>query len=966
MSDSFDSLNSALQCITSQSNHETKRQALQFLEEFQKSSEAWSVCHNILAAGSDQCGAELQVFAAQTLRNKVTYDLAQVKNQMVDFKTTLMELIVKHSQKVIVTQLCVALTRLAIQFLEWRNPIAEIIHYLNQFPDKLLEFLKILPEETLDIKSTPLSEDEFQSRTHELIDQIAEDVMKYLVSIIDSLGSPSSVITVSQLLNCVNSWAYEVPIDQLLSINNLMSLIFHVLNQAKDDDTEAFDVAVECLCTILKETRDVANETVITAIYEQLMSLQASILPVDRITDFEDYTEIMDGLTRLFVEAGEAWCVFIAKNPQIFKPLVSVLLLLTCKNTDLDVAKYTFPFWFNLKQMLVLPRFKAQRAAYQDTFTELIDGMIAHLHYPEESFSNKEEQDKFKEFRYDMGGVLKDCTAVIGSEKALRRPYEKIVNALNNPNPLAQWQQLEAPLFSLRTMAQEISKNENTILPQLFQILCNLPEHPKVRYATTLVLGRYTEWTSKHPDFLELELNYIFNGFQHANGDVDILTASSHALMYFCQDCSTLLSTFVEQLIDFYWKIEPMVETESLFEVCQGLSCVIDRQSDDRVGPSLELFLKPHLDKLALAVITWKQNSTNNSAAVAVCDKIDLIFAVFEELKPRHENPSLGQEPLVPYISTIWETLQTLLVNEEAMFNPEIAEITMKWVRKVFLNFHIFIASVLPSVANFLAEAYGTTGLGIYLWCSGSIIAVFGDDESFPIDSQTKEAVWQFTCTQCVTFMNTFNASNGEDIGQHQDSVQDFFMMMTDVVMFFPDRLLVSSALLGPVFAVGLSCITKVSNYDAYITIIRFLDDVLSWGFDTPPISTATLDVVPEAWRQMVLSDIVQSQGSQLVCSILVGLVTNFSSDARPDAIGCLVKCLKLCVQCSGGDPAVTVEWLSSAMDAMGKVTDQERSMLLTTVGNALPQKDIRRVRSGLKDFVTWYVRKNVSPRMYK
>ncbi|SCU85903.1 LAME_0D03488g1_1 [Lachancea meyersii CBS 8951] len=966
MSESISSVHSALQCITSQSDPETKKEALHFLEVFQKSSEAWSTCHHILSAQEGQFGVEFQVFAAQTLRNKVTYDLAQLGDQLADFKVSLLALIVKHSQKLIVTQLCVAMARLAIQYLEWKAPIAEIIDYLNQCPNRLLEFLKILPEETLDIKSTSLSEDEFRSRTHELIDQIAADVMKYLVDLIDTLGSSTPVITVSQLLNCINSWAYEFPVDELIRINSLMSLIFHVLNRGQDADPEAFDVAVECLCTILKETREVADESVIAAMYEQLMALQSNILPIQNIEDFEDHVETMDGLTRLFVEAGEAWCVFIAKTPAIFKPLVSVLLLLTCKNTDLDVVKYAFPFWFNLKQMLVLPRFKEQRSAYQDIYGELIDGIIVHLHYPEDGFSNREEQDKFKEFRYDMGGVLKDCTAVVGSSKALSRPYNKIMDALNKPNSLSHWQDLEAPLFSLRTMAHEVSKIEAVMLPQLIQVVCNLPEHPKLRYATTLVLGRYTEWTSKHPEFLELELNYIFDGFQHANGDTEILTACSHALMYFCQDCSNLLSNYVEQLIEFFWKIEPIVESESLFEVCQGLSCVIDRQSDERVGSSLQLFLTPQLRKLSLVAQQWKQNSADHTATAAVCDTIDLIFAVFEELKPRYESPGFGKDPLEPFISSIWDALRALLVDETAMNNQEIAEIAMKWVRKVFLNFHVFVASILPSVATFLADGYASTGLGIYLWCSGSIISVFGDDESFPIDAQTKEAVWQFSCTQCQIFMTTFNAASQATIEQYQDSVQDFFMMITDVVMFFPDRFLQAGNLLGPSFSMGLACVTKVPNYDAYITIIRFFDDVLSWGFETPPISTAALDVVPEVWREMVLREVVQAQGSQLIQSIMLGLVTTFNSDSHPDAIGCLIRILKLCMQCSGGDSSIAIDWLSGAMNAIGKVTDQERSNLLTTVGNALPQRDMRRVRNALKDFISWYLRKNVSPRTYK
>lgn len=106
-----------------------------------------------------------------------------------DFKTSLLNLLILHTQKLVITQLSVALARLAIQFIQWRDPIVEIIHCLNPYPSKLLGFLRILPEETLDIGSTPLSENEFNSRTHELINTIAEDVLNFLISCVDILKS---------------------------------------------------------------------------------------------------------------------------------------------------------------------------------------------------------------------------------------------------------------------------------------------------------------------------------------------------------------------------------------------------------------------------------------------------------------------------------------------------------------------------------------------------------------------------------------------------------------------------------------------------------------------------------------------------------------------------------------------------------------------------------------------------------
>lgn len=125
-------IETALQCISSTASQDDKNKALQFLEQFQRSTVAWSICNEILSK-EDPTNAllELNIFAAQTLRNKVTYDLSQLENNLPQFKDSLLTLLLSHNQKLIITQLNVALARLAIQFLEWQNPIFEIISLLN-------------------------------------------------------------------------------------------------------------------------------------------------------------------------------------------------------------------------------------------------------------------------------------------------------------------------------------------------------------------------------------------------------------------------------------------------------------------------------------------------------------------------------------------------------------------------------------------------------------------------------------------------------------------------------------------------------------------------------------------------------------------------------------------------------------------------------------------------------------------
>ena len=76
MSDTRSNVKMALSTMYSNSDRETKLQATKFLENFQKSQEAWTVAHEILNDDSETL--EVRLFGAQTWRSKITYDLSQI------------------------------------------------------------------------------------------------------------------------------------------------------------------------------------------------------------------------------------------------------------------------------------------------------------------------------------------------------------------------------------------------------------------------------------------------------------------------------------------------------------------------------------------------------------------------------------------------------------------------------------------------------------------------------------------------------------------------------------------------------------------------------------------------------------------------------------------------------------------------------------------------------------------------
>jgi transportin-3 len=416
----------------------------------------------------------------------------------------------------------------------------------------------------------------------------------------------------------------------------LITLIFDALS---NDDT--FEPAVECICSIIRETRETSESlNVINAIYPKVISLRP------RIASHMHDPEVFRGYTKLFSEAGESWHVLIAQEPVKFRNLVESIAECTAYDEDLDVVQYTFYFWYSLKTMLTMKRFVEARNELADIYLKLIDVIIHHLRYPDgadnDLFSgDREEEDKFRSFRHEMGDVLKDCCAVVGSGKALHTAYEKIYTCLElqaSGNSSVQWQDIEAPLFSMRAMAREVELTEHEILPNIMKLLVQLPEHPKIRYAATLVLGRYTEWTAKHPEYLDFQLQYITSGF--AVEDRDVMSAAAQALMHFCQDCSELLVNYVEQLYPFYEKVAGELTLESLYEVTNGIAHVVASQSIQNIYVALQKFCKPIVDRLLLKA----QQAGNEEVYRTIADEIELLTIFVSIVRPSHQEQrdSLG------------------------------------------------------------------------------------------------------------------------------------------------------------------------------------------------------------------------------------------------------------------------------------------------------------------------------------
>ncbi|QKX60522.1 uncharacterized protein TRUGW13939_07667 [Talaromyces rugulosus] len=923
-----------------------KAHAHEFLEKFQKSVEAWTLTHAMLQA--TDIPIEAKLFAATTLKGKITYDLDQLPaDAVLQLRDSILSQLVAFASgpRPIQTQLCVCLASLAIQMTSWKDVLGTVGSTLGSSAgDCVLEFLKILPEEVTEGRKINLSEEELETRTRELLDDNAEKVMHLLAQYSQSSASAA---TNPRLIDCITSWLREIPATEVVD-----SPLMDVILKALDNDA-SFESAVECICSIYRDTREVDDSiTAIQKLYPRIVALRPKLRETAEAEDVETFK----GLTRLFAEAGEAWVVLVARLPTQFRGLVETVLECCVLDKEREAVSFTFNFWYELKQYLVLDRYAEAKQVFNDLFSGLVDIMIKHLEFPTPEDENstdlfdgdRAQEDRFRVFRHSMGDVLKDCCAVIGPSECLMKAYQQIQQWVSKYGSQASndhvphWQELEAPVFSLRAMGRMVDSEESTVLPQVIPLIVQIPDHEKVRFSAIMALGRYTEWTANHPETLESQLNYVISGFQHSSPEV--VGAAALAFKYLGTDCSKLLGGHIPQLHTFYESVLDKLKPPSQEEVTEGVAAVVAVQPLDKVYESIKLFCDPIMAR----VMNLANNAQDEQGQKAVAGKFLTPPIVTPYVGPRAENPA------VKYCSEILPIMDTLVLNFTK--STPILERACRCWRYMVISYRTSMISLLPSLAQSLAAGFEASREGCFLWATDAVVREFSEG-SEAVDAATTQAVYQFFEQQSVSFLRILNELPPEQL---PDVIEDYFRLVSDAIRFYPKEC-VTSSLVVPIFSAGLSALT-LQQVDPLIATLHYYRDLLSFAFETPSTSNFTnsdgTPYINPLEIQNSVKDLVTNQGQLLVERVLTGMMFSFPEDCFPDASGILMTMFEMVPQQTGAWVQTTIERLPA-----GTMKAGEAERLLTQISEKIQSSESRKIRVLLQDFTNSYRRRNVAPR---
>ncbi|KAI5452636.1 Nuclear import receptor [Naganishia albida] len=891
---------------------QAKKRANEWLSEFQHTSEAWQTCHTLLTA--QDAPQEAKMVAAQTLRSKVVYDISQLpRESLLPLRDSLLQSLTQYTNpsaptgsRAVTTQLCLALADLAYQLPEWKDVIAGMVDTFGQRVESvemLLEFLKVLVEEAGNPR-IPLNSAEAADRSSELLSSQREKVLGLLEMYLSAQGVTSRVQTA--VFETLRAWLQAGEIDaNMIAQTRLFQFTFEALA-----NIELFDAAVDVICDMIHETQEVEDNV---QVVEMIVPKVIALRPVfDQAVKDED-DDAVRGYCRIFTEAGETYRQLILAHPDTFLPLVEAIGQCAAYH-DLDIVPITFAFWWKFGQALgkrarqddrydeedAGPSSTQHQAIYGpflQVYANLQDSMIRHLQFPQgdnAGFTNAAARDEFRAFRHDMGDTLKDCCAVLGANVCMKRSYDLVMTALAKGDAMV-WQEVEAPLFSMRSMGAEVDPSDDEVLPHIMDMLPTLPRHPKIQYAAILVISRYTQWINQHPSYLSFQLNYISSGFEIQTDDV--AAAAAQAMKWMCKDCKEHLVPYLGQLYSFITTAGAGLEIDDRIEVTEAIGYVISIMPPNDAAEALQRFTQPVLQQIqtlgAGPILHGREETTPLTEAL---EQLEAYVATVSSIDPL---PASCQNTA----GAIYQVLDQLIDKYYASYS--VADRVCNVLRRG-LSFFPFssIRPILPAMLERLNQSFERSGHPQYIWIIGKCVGLFGKQvEELGPAAGDINATFANSLERVTLQVRQMEVSQGAR--EIPDVMEDFCQFILQYVLRSPSTLR-ATAQLPNIIELALAA-TLLPAGHIVMTALELIEDLLQGALrngDASPSGTTPAD-------QPVLQAVAQQFGQRILTMTLQGIAQDYPEDSQ-EPVTAIVKSL-----CTLAPPETLRQWIAFAIDGV-------------------------------------------------
>ncbi|KAL0856429.1 hypothetical protein Bca101_061582 [Brassica carinata] len=531
-------------------------QADRWLQNFQGTLDAWQVADNLLHDSSSNL--ETLIFCSQTLRSKVQRDFEELPPGAF-----------QKLRESLTISIAVAALAVHVPAADWGDSgiVSWLRDEMNMHPEYVpgfLELLTVLPEETFNYKiaARPDRRRQFENElTSQMeaslsiltaclnITELKEQVLEAFASWLRLRhGIPGSVLACHPLVHAALSSLSSDPLSEA-SVNVISELIHYTASPSSGGIS--------------------AQTPLIQVIVPQILSLKAHLR--DSSKDEED----VKAIGRLFADVGDSYVELIATGSDESMVIVHALLEVT-SHPEFDIASMTFNFWHSLQLTLTKrdsynslgseASIEAERNRRQHIFRPAYENLVSlvgfRVQYPEDYQGlSYEDLKEFKQTRYDrvlffqgfvvrlvtpfaqgavllsisVADVLIDAALILGGDTTLKILYMKLLEAnAQTGNNFQEWRPAEAILFCIWAISNYVSVVEAQVMPQVMDLLQNLPQQAQLLQTACLLVGAYSKWLNAAPASVSILPSIIRILMSGMGTSEDCAAAAALAFRHIC------------------------------------------------------------------------------------------------------------------------------------------------------------------------------------------------------------------------------------------------------------------------------------------------------------------------------------------------------------------------------------------------------------------------------------------------
>ncbi|KAJ1565820.1 Nuclear import receptor [Nowakowskiella sp. JEL0078] len=715
-----------------QPSHNKILTADKFLQKFRLQKEAWAVYIELINSNfvSDNAG----LLCAQAITYKVRHHWSELDPaQRLQLRNTVLAVLRTKRASNFLREIAVCLAVISMFMMEWKNPIFDLMSEFGSNADLhvvLLEYLTVFSEESYltlsDSRhgSSMLNYAELREIEVERLEKNAPTVLQFLHFLVTG-GEESQ----RKIMNCLASWLKQGHLKLADIIDSpLLSLPFQLMCP---DENDCFNAAYEII-TISEirsnakkeQSPEITQINIATAM--KVYSLVIQLQPL--ISKNIDDPEFIGFICELLVHFGCSHMDLLLREFSSFHILIETLL--ECmKLNDPNILLRTFLIWNTMDKYIyedlsVTPReYSTITPHLLPLFTRIFNILIPLLRYPEAADNwTPKELDDFRDLRHEVGDMLKICVTHLGAKVALQRPYEILqqVVAAQQQGRAMDWRDVEAVLFAIRTMARVIRDDESDVLPLVMSLLPHLPDHPKIRYAAILVIGRYTKWSAykENKQFIPQQLAFVFTGFS----DKEIVPAAAQALRHLADDCGEYMIPYLSELYTNYATLMSVLENERI-EFISSIAFIVARLPPAELTEALTHFCVP-LAQTLVDICARGPGENPRATLKEIEETLEYLIEYLKILRLPSDFKWTSPQPLYPvaaFIESLWPVLDKIM----SQF-PSVAGVASQVAREAITNFpHMLWRFAVTNIVPRLVSLCETAPSGQLLRLARSVVREF-------------------------------------------------------------------------------------------------------------------------------------------------------------------------------------------------------------------------------------------------